>query len=99
MGGDKFIPETHLKQSTALGKPRFMYNACGPFTKNKEIVQNFKETGDTKYIYKNRPWFINILIKNLLLQAQVNLQAVVLNLCQISYNLQMNVIIELLESL
>ena len=27
--------------------------AWGPFTKNKERTQKFKETGDTKYIYKN----------------------------------------------
>ena len=31
--GDKFMPEIHLKQ---LG---FIYNACGPFTKSKEIIQ------------------------------------------------------------
>ena len=37
----------HLKQ------PRFTYSACGPFTKNKERIQKFKETGDTNYIYKN----------------------------------------------
>ena len=47
LAGDKFIPEMHLKQ------PRFTYSACGPFTKNKERIQKFKETGDTKYIYKN----------------------------------------------
>ena len=29
------------------------YSACGPFTKNKERIQKFKETGDTSYIYKN----------------------------------------------
>ena len=45
--GDKFMPEMHLKQ---LG---FTYSACGPFTKNKERIQKFKETGDTSYIYKN----------------------------------------------
>ena len=45
--GDKFIPEMHLKQ------PRFTYSPCGPFTKNKERIQKFKETGDTNYIYKN----------------------------------------------
>ena len=28
--GDKFMPELHLKQ------PGFNYNACGPFTRNKE---------------------------------------------------------------
>ena len=45
--GDKFMPEMHLKQ------PRFTYSACGSFTKNKERVQKFKETGDTSYINKN----------------------------------------------
>ena len=41
------MPEMHLKQ---LG---FTYSACGSFTKNKERIQKFKETGDTSYIYKN----------------------------------------------
>ena len=45
--GDKFMPEMHLKQS------RFTYSACGPFTKNKERIQKFKETRNTSYIYKN----------------------------------------------
>ena len=45
--GDKFMPEMHLKQ------PGFTYSACGPFTKNKEKIQKFKETGDTSYIYKS----------------------------------------------
>ena len=31
----------------------FNYSACGTFTKNKERIQKFKETGDTKYIYRN----------------------------------------------
>ena len=26
---------------------------CRPFTKNKERIQKFNETGDTSYIYKN----------------------------------------------
>ena len=26
-----------------------------PFTKNAEQIQKFKETGDSKYIYKNEP--------------------------------------------
>ena len=47
LAGDKFMPEMHLKQ------PGFTYSTCGPFTKNKERIQKFKETGDTKYIYKN----------------------------------------------
>ena len=45
--GDKFMADMHLKQ------PGFTYSACGPFTKNKERIQKFKETGDTSYIYKN----------------------------------------------
>ena len=44
---DKFMPEMHLKQ------PGYTYSACGSFTKNKERIQKFKETGDTSYIYKN----------------------------------------------
>ena len=47
LAGDKFMPEMHLKQ------PGFTYSASGVFTKNKERIQNFKETGDTNYIYKN----------------------------------------------
>ena len=47
LAGDKFMPEMHLKQ------PGFTYSACGPFTKNKERIQTFKETGDSRYIYKN----------------------------------------------
>ena len=45
--GDKFMPEMHLKQ------PGFTYGACGPFAKNKERIQKFKENWDTSYIYKN----------------------------------------------
>ena len=37
--GDKFMPEIHLKQPE-----------CGPFSKNKERNQKFKETDDTSYI-------------------------------------------------
>ena len=47
LAGDKFMPETHLRQ------PGFTYNACEPFTKNKERIQKFKETIDTKCIYGN----------------------------------------------
>ena len=41
------MPEMHLKQ------PVFTYSACGTFTKNKDRIQKFKETEDTKYIYRN----------------------------------------------
>ena len=44
LAGNKFVPEMRLKE------PGITYNACGPFTKNKERIQKFKETGDTNYI-------------------------------------------------
>ena len=47
LAGNKFMPETHLKQ------PEFTYSACDPFTKNKESLKRFKETGDSRYIYQN----------------------------------------------
>ena len=47
LAGDKFMPEMHLRQ------PQLTYSACGPFTKHKQRIQKFKETGDTNYIYKN----------------------------------------------
>ena len=45
--GDKFMPEMHLRQ------PGFTYSACGPFTKNKERIEKFMQTGNTDFIYKN----------------------------------------------
>ena len=32
---------------------RFTYGAYGPFTKNKERVKKFMQTGNTDFIYKN----------------------------------------------
>ena len=45
--GDTFMPEIHLKQ------PGFTYSASGPFTKNKERIEKFMQTGNTDFIYKN----------------------------------------------
>ena len=36
-----------------LRQPGFTYSACGPFTKKKERIQKFKQTRDSRYIYKN----------------------------------------------
>ena len=47
LAGDKFILEMHLRQ------PGITYSVCGPITKNKERIKKFKETGDSRYIYKN----------------------------------------------
>ena len=41
------MPEMHLRQ---LG---FTYSAFGPFTKEKERIQKFKQTGDLRYIYQS----------------------------------------------
>ena len=37
LGGDKFMPEMHLRQ------PGLTHSARGPFTKNKESIQKFKK--------------------------------------------------------
>ena len=41
------MPNMYLKQ------PEFTCSTHGLFTKNKEGIQKIKETGDTKYIYRN----------------------------------------------
>ena len=41
------MPEMHLRL------PGFTYSACEPFTKNNKRIQKFKQTGDSRYIYKN----------------------------------------------
>ena len=48
LAGDKFMPEMNLRQS------QFVYSACGPFTRHKERIKKFKQTGDTRYIYRNK---------------------------------------------
>ena len=47
LAGDKFMPEMHVKQ------PGCIYSAWWPLTKNKERIQKFKETGESRYIYRN----------------------------------------------
>ena len=44
---NKFMPEIHLKQ------PGFTYSAYGLFTKNKERIEKFMQTGNTDFIYRN----------------------------------------------
>ena len=41
------MPEMHLKE------PTFAYIASGPFTKNKQRIENFMQAGNTDFIYKN----------------------------------------------
>ena len=47
LAGDKLMPEMHLRQL------QFVYSACGPFTRHKERIKKFKQTADTRYIYRN----------------------------------------------
>ena len=39
------MPEMHLKQT------QFVYSACGPFTRHKERIKEFKRTDHTRYIF------------------------------------------------
>ena len=43
----KFISKVHIRQ------PELMCSPCRPFIKNKERIQKFKETGNSKYICQN----------------------------------------------
>ena len=45
--GDKFMSELHLKQ------PGSSYSACGPFTRNKERIEKFMQTGNTDFLYRS----------------------------------------------
>ena len=41
------MPEMDLRQSG------FTYSAYGPFTKNRQRIQKFMQTGNPNFIYKN----------------------------------------------
>ena len=43
--GDKFMP--------GMEKHSLTYSACCPFTKNKKRIEEFMQTENTEYIYKN----------------------------------------------
>ena len=45
--GDNLMPELDLKQ------PGFTCSAFGPFTKHCERIQQFRETGNLKHLYRN----------------------------------------------
>ena len=47
LADDKFMLGMHLKQ------PGFTCSACGPFTKNKEIIEKIIQSGNTNFIYRN----------------------------------------------
>ena len=51
LGNDKVMPEMpkvmHLKQSG------YTYSACGPFTRSKERIEKFMQTGNTDFIHRD----------------------------------------------
>ena len=47
LAGEKCMTELHLRQ------PGFTYSACVPFTKHRERIKKFRETGNLKDLYKN----------------------------------------------
>ena len=47
LAGDKFMPNLILRQ------PGFTYSVCGPFTKHRERIKKFRETGNLKHLYRN----------------------------------------------
>ena len=49
LAGDKFMPEMHLRQLGQPGQLRFTYSACRSFTRHKQRIQKFMQTGDTNY--------------------------------------------------
>ena len=46
--GDKFMPELYLKQ------PGFAQSPRGLFTKHRERIQKFRETGNSEQLYRNQ---------------------------------------------
>ena len=47
LAGDKFKPEMSLSQ------PRFTYSTCRSLTRNKERIQKFKETENSRFFFKS----------------------------------------------
>ena len=45
--GGKFMSQLHLKQ------PILTYSACWKFTKHREKIQKFRETGNLNHLYRN----------------------------------------------
>ena len=48
------VPTVELKnQDLSKNKKQNIYNACGPFTKSKERIETFMQTGNTDFIYRS----------------------------------------------
>ena len=62
LAGDKFMPEMHLRQ------PQFVYSACGPFTRHKERIKKYEQTGERAYFKKH---IILLVIQNMMVIKEV----------------------------
>ena len=67
LSGDKFIPENHLRQ------PGFTHSDSVPITKNKERIQKFKETGDSRYISQKELALKNSLLSKIFYDKAFNI--------------------------
>ena len=45
--GNNFMSKLHLKY------PRFTYSVCRTFTKRPQRIRIFRETGNSKHLYRN----------------------------------------------
>ena len=59
------MPEMHLRQ------PPFVYSTCGPFTRHKERIKKFKQTGDARRNIKMN--LIKFVFKTILLMQIIKI--------------------------
>ena len=78
LAGYKFMPEMHLRQ------PQFVYSSCGPFTRHKERIKKFKQTGDTRF-YRNERIFIEMNLVQLVFSKILLMQIIKLEQNQIRF--------------
>ena len=67
LAGDKFMPEMHLRQ------PQFVYSACGPFTRHKERIKEFKRTVQVIRVIFIEMNSIKLVFNTILLMRIINI--------------------------
>ena len=66
LAGDKFMPEMHLSQL------QFVYSACGPFTRHKERIKEFKNVQVIRVIFIEMN-FIKLVFNTFLLMQIIKI--------------------------